>query len=540
MPINLSSNFLLSASLPLDQRTVAADIATRNAIPAIQRFQGLTCYVLSGTSGIPENWQLQGGILNTHWVLVGGSGGVPIVRYISPTGNNTNDGLTALTPWQTPAYAISQISTLAPSSALINCASGTYTSVSFDAPSLKFNSDITFLGNETTPSSVIFQNLTTTSIVGVYDNSSILKLYGINFAGGGSNFAIFQDGGSLYLRNCTANGFYQFADISGGGTRCYIQGGLSDLNITNTDTGFALNNGATLYVSNNVHVTQSVSSLSSGTLYRIQNANFIPVGNNTHKLTCVPISGTGYLFSAGACFIYTGNFCDYIIENGTGLFDFSGTFLASGSNCNYTLTATDGWMQLKENSLLYDNATCSWGVSTVPLNKISLTNGSQIISPNYVTIGGIIIGDDLVDYLEFGTDTPRTRYNLDDRYYDTITFTCLGELPRGITTNDISPVGILSIPYQIYMARGKSQVESISIYTRIPNSTLLVITDTYTVYVNNVATAMLADVTTSTTGTSTASPITLNPGDRVCVRVTSDALTSAEDITVTVVIRRFG
>lgn len=74
MSINLSSNFLLSANLPLDGRTIAADITARNAIPVIQRYPGLTVYVAAGVGGGAENWQLQGGIANTDWVLVGGGG----------------------------------------------------------------------------------------------------------------------------------------------------------------------------------------------------------------------------------------------------------------------------------------------------------------------------------------------------------------------------------------------------------------------------------------------------------------------------------
>jgi len=543
MPIDLSSNFLLSAQLPLDGRTVAATIAARNAIPTIQRFQGLVCYVLVGSSGGPENWQLQGGIANSNWVLVGGAGGVAVTRYISPTGNNTNDGLTALTPWQTPAYAISQIIVLAPSSATINCAAGTYTGVTFDSPNIKFNCEITFVGNEASPSSVVFENTTTTTIVGVYNSSSIIRFHGIKFLGGGSNAAIFQEGGDVYLRNCLGESFAHFATMTGVGSRFYVQGGLVDLSITDTDIGFSISNGSSLYVNNNVELTQNGSSPNQGILYSISNGNFIPVGNNTHTLNCVPITGAGWIFSAASCLIYTGSFCLYEINDGSGLADLTNCLIASGGNCRYTLNATSGWMELKYNSIFYDNATCAWWVSGVPLNEIVLSNGGQIVSPNYVNIGAYpigLIGADIVDYTIYGADEVRTKYALDDRYYDTETFTCYGELPRGITTNDLSPEGTASFPYQFYIAKGKSEIVSITVRTRVPNATLLVVTDTYTIYKNNSSTTMTVDVTTTNNNTSTAAPVPIVAGDYLSIRVTSDALTSAEDITVSVVIRRLG
>src|SRR3990172_5127381 len=71
MSISLSSNFQLNAQLALDARTVVATIVARDGIPNGQRHDGLTVYV-TATS---ENYQLQGGIMNTDWVLVNPAGG---------------------------------------------------------------------------------------------------------------------------------------------------------------------------------------------------------------------------------------------------------------------------------------------------------------------------------------------------------------------------------------------------------------------------------------------------------------------------------
>jgi len=64
MSIPISSNFNLSTQLPLDARTVVADITTRDLIPSIQRYEGMIVYV----TDINTNYQLQGGVTNVDWV----------------------------------------------------------------------------------------------------------------------------------------------------------------------------------------------------------------------------------------------------------------------------------------------------------------------------------------------------------------------------------------------------------------------------------------------------------------------------------------
>lgn len=71
MSININSNFLLNTQLPIDARTVVADLTARDAIITIQRYDGLEVYLLSTN----ETWQLQGGITNSDWFLVSGGGG---------------------------------------------------------------------------------------------------------------------------------------------------------------------------------------------------------------------------------------------------------------------------------------------------------------------------------------------------------------------------------------------------------------------------------------------------------------------------------
>jgi hypothetical protein len=67
LAINLSSQFDVNAQIPLDSRTTVADTTARDAIPAIQRYEGLTVYCLADE----KTYQLKGGILNTDWVEFG-------------------------------------------------------------------------------------------------------------------------------------------------------------------------------------------------------------------------------------------------------------------------------------------------------------------------------------------------------------------------------------------------------------------------------------------------------------------------------------
>lgn len=204
MSINIASNFELFAALPLDARTVAADITARDAIASGQRYEGLWCYVVdSDGSGTPATYQLQNGTTNSDWVLInsgtaitgGGSAELipvwasgstlganiffrrynstsivynnsgftadydtDIVRYIDPAGNDSNTGTSALSPWLTPSHAIQQCPQVGSGRYIINCAAGTYTSVSFDVPNVSsrgldaitLGSLIEFQGDETT------------------------------------------------------------------------------------------------------------------------------------------------------------------------------------------------------------------------------------------------------------------------------------------------------------------------------------------------------------------------------------------------------
>lgn len=71
MGIVVASNFDLQTTLPLDSRTVVADTTARDAIPSGVRYEGLIVYVTADET----NYQLVGGITNSDWQELSGSGG---------------------------------------------------------------------------------------------------------------------------------------------------------------------------------------------------------------------------------------------------------------------------------------------------------------------------------------------------------------------------------------------------------------------------------------------------------------------------------
>lgn len=71
MGIVLGSNFDVQTALPLDSRTVVADITARDAINALQRYEGMIVYVVD----VQKNFQLIGGITDFDWQELSGGGG---------------------------------------------------------------------------------------------------------------------------------------------------------------------------------------------------------------------------------------------------------------------------------------------------------------------------------------------------------------------------------------------------------------------------------------------------------------------------------
>lgn len=103
MAINIASNFDLFAALPLDARTLVADLTARDAIDAGQRYKSMIVYVESDDT----YYALVGGITNADWKVFFQPGGATVQTdyYVATTGNDANPG-TQASPFLTPQAGI--------------------------------------------------------------------------------------------------------------------------------------------------------------------------------------------------------------------------------------------------------------------------------------------------------------------------------------------------------------------------------------------------------------------------------------------------
>ncbi len=102
-----------------------------------------------------------------------------------------------------------------------------------------------------------------------------------------------------------------------------------------------------------------------------------------------------------------------------------------------------------------------------------------------------------------------------------------GDLPQGLT---------------VYLGDGQSQSEEFPLYIATSNETVSSFniisltgngaahTDTYTVVKNGVATTMVVAITNSSTGSTTSNQVSLVSGDRVAIKIVTDAATTAADV----------
>lgn len=71
MAIEVTSSFYAKTNLPLDGKSVMANLTARNAISSGERYEGMVVYVISEAT----NFQLIGGITNGDWAEFSGGGG---------------------------------------------------------------------------------------------------------------------------------------------------------------------------------------------------------------------------------------------------------------------------------------------------------------------------------------------------------------------------------------------------------------------------------------------------------------------------------
>lgn len=102
MGIVLGSNFDVQTALPLDSRSVVADLTARDAISALIRFEGMIVYVVSEG----QHFALLNGITNSDWGPIAGGGTASDLVVDTFTGDGSDvtftlsqDPITELNTW---------------------------------------------------------------------------------------------------------------------------------------------------------------------------------------------------------------------------------------------------------------------------------------------------------------------------------------------------------------------------------------------------------------------------------------------------------
>jgi len=587
MSINIASNFELFAALPLDARTQVANIAARNAITAGQRYEGLWCYVVdSDGGGTPATYQLQNGITNSDWILINsgtaitGIGSAECVavwgsatnltaninftrsnatgivnneqgldvgvnttttRYVSPTGSDLADGLTALTPWQTRQHAFNEMAAFLPGTYEIVSAVGTYNEI-LDSPyssmGRALDSSGTIVnntGDETTPANIVAAgsgDLYTNAIFG-RGYSGAMRFAGFRFVGDATGSAFVNEtGGTIFLRNCEFAQVQYCADANLN-SKIFIEPQSAGAGIVadNIYGLLQLTLGGMSYVSSNVTVTNFTGALflvaQNSSLQFDSNLTIAATGTNATSF----FNGKGGLINTGSLnqFIHT--------DGGTSIVLNDFTTFNGGTDNVYEFANCARVADLSQNALFITSADGSGSYSV---------SGGTPISANFSITGQSAV----YNRLNTGTGNPEipmtwftsedlstSRYVLatDWRYKSSQTINVPGVLTQG-TTAFLTSDGLSGTAFPIYTAEKNEIFPRFRIRTRIANGPAAgptSVTDTYTIYINGVASTMVLAVGDSTGGLCITNPQVLAPGDQVALSVTSDANTLAQDISIT-------
>ena len=198
MSINVSSNFLLGTGLPLDARTVVATTVARDAIPSVERYDGLSVYVTATST----TYQLQGGITNGDWQVFGGD--------VSGTGGANQVALWNETSTLTGDNNFAYDNTSAPGNVLVNlngALSISGTTAGGVGPTQAFTTNLNYTPQVGFSTSV--SGFDTNITVNDNGSDSNTNYYGANFNIDASNFTHHSNGflqGMALDVNCGGNG----------------------------------------------------------------------------------------------------------------------------------------------------------------------------------------------------------------------------------------------------------------------------------------------------------------------------------------------
>lgn len=453
-------------------------------------------------------------------------------RYIDPAGNDANNGLTALTPWQTRQHALDEMEAYLPGSYQIIAANGTY-SEDFVPP---YNS----IGRAIDSGGTIVDNIgdeavPANSVVAggsIYENdlqgrgySGNMRFAGISFVGDNSGDAITTSAGITYIRNC------QFTQVDACGNAnfnalVFFEPSTTGGTASNINQLAQSEDGGLVYVG----TSYTITGLQEGLALSGLKSTILFGDNLTFNCTGTGGGSNSFIRAEGAIGLGAQN--TFVIDNAVTPIQLSRSALIEGGQDNqmdFVNCTTVG--DLRDNALFVTSeaGTGSYTVSgstpatrnfsldgqSAVLNELNSTTGNREIPMTWFTAPALAS----TDYV-LATDW---------RYKTSDSVTLPGRLLPS-TSGWLTSQGISDICVPIYIAQKPEVFSRFTVKYRLGNGATA--TDTYTVYVNGTVTTMSGVITNGTSVTVTVNPQVLDVGDEVSIFVAAHATTTAEDISV--------
>ena len=446
--------------------------------------------------------------------------------YVSPAGNDANDGRTVGTPWLTIQHALNTICPgMYPGAVVINLANGTYTEalvgkeIFGNLTTLTGASSVIILGNVADPTQVVIDgNGSRTFTIGF--SRTKYTLTGLTLTNNGTSRGLQVNGGTVFLGAVnitntsipiivTNYGYVEFVNAATGGNidstasgitclnggQVSIDRGITGLNITGITTS-ALVAGTYGLITGvgALNITAAVAGMQIG--IHCDNESTITWGGAIHIIGATVGVATGILISGKSSFRTTSGASTVNLDACTNAIQINGTGILNDSS-----TGVGAWT--------YTNGTPATVLLSV-FSTLQTTNAS--------------LGGTLKSYVD--TTQPYTSGS-DNRY---------AEIPRGCNvgalavgaTNYFGPSALTSTYFPLYISQGNEIVIKAQMNSVTGNGAAH--TDVYTVVKNGVDTTMTFSVTNASVGSTTTNPVSLVAGDTVGIKVVTDAATAAADV----------
>ena len=587
MATALAGNFEVNAGLPLDHKIVKADIAARDAIPAVQRYIGM--FVTVQDTNI--TYKLSAPLTNSDWSIFGihGAGSAESIafwidantlgsnifftranatsivynnqgftadininceRWVSTTGSDSNSGMASgVSDWLTLGHAMQRCPRVGSGRYLVHLANGTYSATSFKVPTYLswfelgdgVESIIHIQGNTSSPSSVVLENLLGTLCT--HEAAGVHLIFeGITFKGDETNAlsrGVNQNTGKITFINCNIEDFILFHAIN-------LKNSVTNYTGTiNIDNVVRVVSNSFSHVNLEANITYTTPSPSIGGPALVSSfVGDVTLGNNlTITMTCPAFAAEGYLFEQNGGFLNLGSGNTLRINDGDALFTADGAAIVIASENNFYYVNTGNAIFRLNGSAQFYDAVGNWRSNSSATFVIPLSTSAKFYSPNYaeagVPPGPYLILNDLVTYVQYQSSPNYYASSDDDRYVDVKTVTMLGELNQDTASTGllIGAQGVSSAEQIIKTVERNEQLVGMRITSDVGNG--IGNTDTYFVYINGVASGLSVGLTNTNNGSATASTlIPLVAGDRISFRCNSAAATTAENITMSVLTRK--